>query len=209
MIGYGVCVGDWDRLQKNVVPHLNHRPLTALSGQHSISTAYNTILDSYVGHGLDALVLQHDDLEINDPLAESKIYHAINQDDVAYVSVIGSQSQVPSLSWWDGQCIGHQATDTMLIDFGKREGDAVMTDGSIMIFSRWAIKNLRFDEEFHGFHGYDCDIGLTATQIFGKRVLVIDMETIHHTVPGEFKSDDSARQWRMATWQFQQKWGLT
>ena len=55
MIGYGTCVGSWEKLPRNIFPWVGDkdRPLIILSAQPSIGVAYNTILDAYKGKGMD------------------------------------------------------------------------------------------------------------------------------------------------------------
>jgi 2-polyprenyl-3-methyl-5-hydroxy-6-metoxy-1,4-benzoquinol methylase len=59
-----------------------------------------------------------------------------------------------------------------------------MIDGLIMVLSPRAVQQLRFDEQtFTGFHGYDADICFQARRA-GMRVVVDDLEVIHHTKGG-------------------------
>ena len=204
MIGYGVCVGSWVKLWRNVTPWVGDRdrPLVALSGQTSLCVAYNTILDAFVGKGLDAVVLLHDDLEILDQAAEAKFLAPMTDSDVALVGVCGGKGD-KTLGWWESETVGHQMTDSGRLDFGLRTGDVAFIEGSLMVFSPWAIENLRFDTRYPGFLGYD-DICLTAREA-GKRVTVVDVDTHHHTTVG-FKSPAIAEAWDAAEVMFQRKW---
>lgn len=206
VIVYGICVGSWDKFQRNVVPRTVGRQVIAMSGQTSIADTYNTILDAlYPDADLEALVLLHDDLEITDPQAEEKILAAVAEPDVALVGVAGATT-IHGLNWWDApDPIGHQLTDSMMIDFGPREGDVVSLEGSILAFSPWAIRNLSFDTRFPGFHGYD-EISMQAVDQ-GKRVVVRDLDTHHHTVVG-FKSKASEEGWHVCNRLFREKWSL-
>jgi hypothetical protein len=197
---YGVCVGSWEKLRRNVIPRTEGRPLFALSGQTQLTVAYNTILDAY--RGRDAVILLHDDLDMLDPDAEAKFLTALLDEDVALVGVCGGKGD-KTLAWWESETVGHQMTDSGLLDFGPREGDVAFIEGSIMVFSPWAVDNLRFDERYPGFLGYD-DVCLTA-RAAGKRVTVVDVSTHHHTTVG-FKSPAIARAWDVAEEIFQAKW---
>jgi hypothetical protein len=201
VIGYGVCVGSWEKLARNVIPRVGNRPLLGLSGQNSLCVAYNTILDAYRGRDLDAVILLHDDLDLFDPLAEEKFLDALD-DDVALVGVCGGKGD-KTLAWWESETVGHQRTDSGMLDFGARTGDVAFIEGSAMVFSPWAVEHLRFDERYPGFLGYD-DICLTA-RAAGKRVVVADVDTWHHTTVG-FKSPAIAAAWDVAEEIFQQKW---
>lgn len=201
VIAYGSCVGSWQKLYRNVIPRVQGRPLLALSGQRQLTGAYNTILEAFVGKGYNAVVLLHDDLEITDPRAEEKFLKAL-VGDVALVGVCGGKGD-KTLAWWDSEKVGHQMTDSGLLDFGPREGDVAFIEGSIMCFSPWAVENLRFDERYPGFLGYD-DICLTAREA-GRRVTVMDVDTHHHSTVG-FKSPEIKAAWDVAEEIFQAKW---
>jgi hypothetical protein len=175
----------------------------AISGAKSIATAYNSILTCCLPLELDALVLLHDDLEIIDPDAEAKFLEVLKDPEVALVGVAGAHG-VSSLAWWTAGTVGHQQIETQMIDFGERAGDVDALEGSILVFSPWAIRFLRFDP-LPGFHGYDVLISRKA-QSYGRRVVVADVDTFHHTVLG-FKSRDSETEWQNADAYYRSKWG--
>jgi hypothetical protein len=204
VIEFGCCVSSFDKLQSFVLPYVGYRPLHAVCNAPSIAWAYNTILESvpFRMRGLDALILLHDDLEVTDPDADSKFLAAIEDPDIALAGVCGGRG-VRSLDWWSYDTVGHQMIDTGLIDFGPRTGDVDSLEGSILVFSPWATRFLRFDESYPGFHGYD-EISMLAKQ-HGKRNVVVDVDTHHHTVAG-YKSEASAREWEEADARFRQKW---
>ncbi len=206
-IGYGCCVGSWDKFHKYVEPRIYpERPILTAYNQISISVAYNAILDGFKVYDLDAVILIHDDLEMIDPNTEEKVLRAFDElgdplvDDVALVGVAGGGR---TLGWWDVDPIGHQLIDTGLLDFGGvREGFVDMIEGSFMAFSRWAIQELRFDERYE-FHGYD-DVCLEAARA-GKRVIVTDIDTHHHTTLG-YKTESSIAMRKRAEKIFNSKW---
>jgi hypothetical protein len=151
------------------------------------------------------LVLVHDDLEILDQAkAEAAILEAFSDPDVALVGVAGGDAR-SGLAWWNIDPVGHQLTDSMNIDFGRRTGDVTLLEGSLLAFSPWAMLNLVFDENFPGFHGYD-EIAMQAIDK-GKRVVVVDVDTHHHSTLG-FDSLDSHAEWHRADERFRKKWGL-
>jgi glycosyltransferase involved in cell wall biosynthesis len=208
---YGCCVGSWTKFEKYVQPQLyasrsndNRRCITRF-GASAIAPAYNTILNELCGTRdlPDMLILLHDDLEITDENAEEKFLNALEAD-VALVGVCGGGGE--SLYWWEHSPVGHQLTDVMNIDFGQRTGDVELIEGSIMVFSRWAIANLRFDTRFTDFHGYD-EIAAQARAL-GKRVVVADVDTHHHNPMG-YKSPESAAACRLANELYREKWKLT
>lgn len=201
-VAYGTCVGSWDKLRRNVIPRVGDMPLMALSGQAQLTVAYNTILDALAGQGFEAVILLHDDLELVDPDAEEKILKALADPEVAIVGVCGGKGD-QTLAWWTSETVGHQMTDSGMVDFGQRTGDVAFVEGSLMAFSTWAVDNLRFDPRYPGFLGYD-DVCLTA-RAAGRRVVVADVDTHHHTTTG-FKSPAIAAAWDVAEAIFQRKW---
>ena len=203
MIGYGVCVGDWDRFRRFACPP--DRPVVALAGQTSIASAYNTILNAYVDTDIEAVILTHDDLEITDPLAEEKFLKALADPDVALVGVAGGKGQ-DSLQWWNSPSIGHQMTDSGSLDFGARTGDVAFLEGSVIAFSPWAVEHLRCDEAYTDFRsGWD-DICLTSL-VAGMRNVVVDVDTHHHTTIG-WKSPEVEARFMASEAIFREKWGI-
>lgn len=203
-VAYGVCVGSWEKLHRNVSPRISDRTLFAVPGGDSIAPVYNEILDTCQERRVDALVLLHDDLEIIDSDAEEKFLNVIDEDpEVMLVGVAGGSAR-QGLAWWNVDPVGHQRTDVMNIDFGVRTGDVDLLEGSILVFSSRAIKELRFDTRFPGFHGYD-EIGMQANAL--GRVVVADVDTHHHSHMG-FKSGQSHTDWLFADQLFREKWQL-
>lgn len=205
VIAYGVCIGSWDRFMANVAPRIAGPllgPLVGLFGQTSIADAYNAILDHYTPNPPDLLILQHDDLEITDPQAVEKL-GAAARPDVALLGVAGARG-VKTLAWWNYETVGHQQTDAGPINFpGGRTGDVDALEGSLLVFTPWAVANLRFDS-LPGFHGYDVLICAKAIDA-GMRVVVADVDTHHHTTPGLFKSQASHADWLAADERFRER----
>lgn len=208
---YGCCVGSWDRFNRYVVPRTQGREVAGVSGQTSIAVAYNKIMSMFfngtskmIGNAA-GLVLVHDDLEILDQAkAEAAILEAFLDPEVGLVGVAGGDAR-SGLAWWNIDPIGHQLTDSMNIDFGRHTGDVILLEGSLLAFSPWAVGNLEFDEDYPGFHGYD-EIAMQAIRA-GKRVVVVDVDTHHHSTLG-FDSLDSHAEWHRADERFRKKWGL-
>ena len=201
-IGYGCCVGTWDKFHRYVEPRIpKDRPILTASNQTSISVAYNAILDGFRVYDLDAVILLHNDLEMIDENTEWLVQQTLAADpEIAIVGVAGGG---PSLSWWNVDPIGHQSTDSQFIDFGdRRSGDVDIVEGSFMAFSPWAIQELRFDERYE-FLGYD-DVCLEAKRA-GKRVVVADIDTHHHSTVG-YKSESVRQMWERSEKIFNEKW---
>jgi hypothetical protein len=205
VVAYGCCVGSPEKFNRYVEPRTRERIVVTLAQQTSIAQAYNEILSAYRTMRVDAVVLQHDDLEIVDPDAEAKFLDALAADpEIALVGVAGGYG-VGSLAWWNANTIGHQEIEPGLLDFGQRTGYVDLLEGSVLVFSPWAVQNLRFDERFVGFHGYD-DVAMIAAS-HGMKSYVADVDTFHHVQLG-FKSQESAEAWAEADRLFREKWGL-
>lgn len=201
-IGYGCCVGTWDKFYRYVMPRIpEDQPVLTASNQTSISVAYNAILDGFRVYDLDAVILIHDDLEMIDPETEQKVLDAFALDpEIAIVGVAGGG---PSMSWWNVDPIGHQLTNTRMLEFGgRRSGGVDIVEGSFMAFSPWAIQELRFDERYE-FLGYD-DVCLEAHRA-SKRVYVADIDTHHHSTLG-YKSESVRQMWERSEKIFNSKW---
>lgn len=210
-IAYGCCVGDWGRFTRNVVASVPAgRSLIGLQGATSLAAGYNQIIEAYRRsrdvRDLEAVILVHDDLEITDPNAEEKFLKALDAPDVALVGVAGGKGR-DSLLWWNSEKVGHQTTDSGLLDFGPREGDVAFLDGSILVLSPWALWNLSFDERYPDFRsGYD-DICLHTFDWPGKRNVVADVDTHHHTTVG-WKSPQIEAAFMASEEIFREKWGI-
>lgn len=206
-VAYGCVTNSLERVQRWVLPRVSDRSLTLMWNQTSMTKAYNQILDAHAVDPPDALVLIHDDLELVDPRTEEKFLEALALPNVGIVGVAGGFAVgAHGLAWWNARTAGHQLTDSGPLDFGPRTGCVTSLEGSVMTLGPWAIRELRFDETFTGFHGYD-DIGMTARCEHSRLVYVADVDTHHHTTVG-FDSPESERAWLDADRKFRAKWNL-
>lgn len=205
MIAYGCCVGSWKKFTQFAAPSIPEgRRVLVKFGYPGIVQAYNEILDTVQRwDDLEALILLHDDLELVDPDAEAKFVAPLEDPTVGLVGVAGGGSD--SIYWWNHSPVGHQRTDVRLIDFGQREGEVTLIEGSVMVLSPWVIRNLRFDPRFIGFHGYD-EIGMQVKSE-GRRAVVVDVDTHHHNQEG-YASEESATMCREAAELYRKKWNL-
>lgn len=210
-VGYGCCVGSWQKFNTYTVPSANGRPLLGLAGQTSIGVAYNSIFDAYKTQDVDWLVMLHDDLELLSPAhAEGWLEDVTAADpDIGIVGVIGSMAQ-NTLGWWHGEMTGHQMTDSGMVkspDSSRpMSGYVNVIEGSYMAYSRKAIETLRFDLRYPGFHAYAEDICQEAVTA-GIKVYVANIETIHHSTLG-FKSPEIEASWQECDRIFRKKWNV-
>jgi hypothetical protein len=215
VIGYGCCVGSWDKFDANVRP-ADGQLIVATSGQSHIAAAYNGILDAFEGydtaHGdLEGVVLQHDDLEITDPAADDKIQWLLDRYPLGVIGVAGATT-IHGLDWWNAQTFGGQRVNDRMLQFGAlNPGHPVATrevhmlEGSLLILGAETVHRLRFDTRFAGFHGYD-EATYRAWRD-GFDVLAADIDTFHHTSLGG-ASAAKMDAWHEANRQFKQKWNL-
>jgi hypothetical protein len=204
-VGYGCCAGSWDRFNRYVVPPAAGAPVLGLSGQTSIADAYNAMLVWAADQNLDMLILQHDDLEITDPDHVAKFAAVFAADEYVMLAGVAGGSARSGLAWWNCDPVGHQRTDSMMIDFGLRSGVVDLLEGSILVFSGTGIAALAFESR-PGFHGYD-EVAMLATRQPGWSAVVVDVDTHHHTALG-FDNEASHQDWLEADRWFRQKWGI-
>lgn len=214
MIGYGCCVGSWDRFHANVRPG-DGRLVVATSGQQHIAVAYNGILDMFARyhnkHGdLAGVVLQHDDLEIVDPAGDEKIRSLLELYPAGVIGVAGATT-IHGLDWWNAQTWGRQKVNDRMLQFGALNPgpvathEAHMLEGSLLILGIEAVRQLLFDTRFAGFHGYD-ELTYRAWRQ-GFDVMVADIDTFHHTSLGGSSAEKMAA-WFEANRIFKEKWNL-
>jgi hypothetical protein len=199
-VGYGCCVGSWDRFNRYVLPHVGDAPVLGLSGQTSIGQAYNAMLSWAAIADFDMLILQHDDLEIIDPEHVAKFVAALGEGGAQIAGVAGGSAR-QGLAWWNADPIGRVQAETTVVDFGVRAGSVEVLDGCVLAFSPLAIRSVEFDPR-PGFHGYDCDISMEA-----GAAVVVDVQTHHHTALG-FKDEASHQDWLLTDQWFREKWSI-
>lgn len=205
-VAYGVCVSSWEKFAANVAPHTTGRLVYAAYGQTSIAEAYEEILRTVESRPeVDALILQHDDLEIVDPDGESKLLAALAQPDVALAGVAGGGIG-GGLAWWTDNPVGRVPYDGGVVDFGSRSGDVRLLDGCLLALPAETIRRLRVSRR-PGFHGYDGDISMRAGARGRRRVVVVDVDVRHHTALG-FDDLASEADWIDADRQFRERWAI-
>ena len=157
---------------------------------------YNLYFDEYKDRDdIEGLVLVHQDAEIVDPDFCAKVRKALQDPEVAIVGCAGAIG-VRSIAWWEGSVVWASYTHkfreigggevegmTWQEDdepsFAQHGGEVESLDGFVLVFTPWAMRNLRFDETLGKLHGYDLDICMQAREA-GKKVAVETMRVIHH-----------------------------
>jgi hypothetical protein len=225
MIAFGCAIASEDKYERFAVPGIERvrdpeAPTIEVRGRSCLFAAYNEILDRAAADSrIEAIVLLHEDTGILDPSFESKVRWALSDPVVAIVGTIGSVG-VQGIDWWVhdygiGSTILEPIDNEVLYETPLLEGSEVsglgsigevdMVDGYLMVLSRWALRELRFDEREvgPGFHGYDADICFQARER-GRRVMAVEMDVAHHrnsVGPDAYRED-----WLRAQIAFRRKW---
>jgi hypothetical protein len=200
VIVFGTAVTDpeaYDRCATPGIQRASEPDSVVLAHQTagSLFRNYNLLLDMAAEHeDLEALVLIHQDAELDDLDFAPKIRDALRDPDVAIIGCVGALG-VRSIAWWQGavtwasvthryQEYGGGDTEAAGWDPGKlpsyaHTGEVDSIDGVVMVLSPWAVRELRFDESLGSLHGYDFDICMQA-RAAGKKVVTADFHVIHH-----------------------------
>lgn len=225
MIAFGCAVASEEKFERYALKGIERvrdpeAPLFVKRGRTCIFTAYNEILEEACADPrIEALTLLHEDTEIRDDRFEEKARWGLGDLEVAIVGTIGAVG-VQGIDWWvHDYAIGSSILEpidpavlyeTPLLEGSEMSGaggfgDVDMVDGYLMVFSRWAMEELRFDpdEVGPGFHGYDADICFQARER-GRKVFVAEMVVAHHRnsiSPTPYRAD-----WLRAQVAFRRKW---
>jgi GT2 family glycosyltransferase len=155
------------------------------SGVTSLAAGYNDILDTVEREHPDceAVVLLHQDLELCDESFCEHIRALLRDPTIGIIGAIGAVG-VRSIAYWRGELRGSVRENTRDLVYapGLHEVDAV--DGMLLVLSADAARQLRFDQKVAAhFHGYDVDMCFAA-RAAGFKVVVDDLQVIHHTKGG-------------------------
>jgi hypothetical protein len=175
-----------------------------------LQTAYNEMLDQAATiPAVEALVLLHQDAEIQDPEFGRKVRRRLASDErIAIIGPVGARG-VRTLAQTAGESFGRARVEILGVErwlytanpWGAHEVDSV--DGFLMVFSPWAIRELRFDLRFErDFHGYDVDVCFEARRR-GRTVVVDELDAIHRH-DGQFMTP--GRPWARTAVRWKQKW---
>jgi Glycosyltransferase like family len=225
LIAFGCAVHSEEKYERFALPGIAPvrdpgAPLMEVRGRTCLFSAYNELLDRALSDPrIEALTLVHEDTEIRDARFEERVRWALADPAVAIVGTIGSVG-VQGIDWWIhdygvGASIlepidAAELYETPLIGGSEisgsgSSGEVDMVDGYLLVLSRWAIRELRFDEVEvgPGFHGYDADICFQARER-GRKVFAAEMAVAHHrnsVSPTPYRDD-----WMRAQIAFRRKW---
>ncbi len=186
MIFFGTAVGPRGVYDHVALPSIravaeSDAAILAISGAPSMAIAYNSLIGRALEHGddVEAIVLLHDDVAIQDRNFLQRIRRVLRDPAIGVIGVIGG-CELRSLGWWSGRRLVGRVWGYNGYNGGvplRGEVDAV--DGLLMVLSRDAMKRVPFDEDMiTGFHGYDSDYCYSC-RAAGLRVVVEPFEVYH------------------------------
>ncbi len=185
----------------------------------TLAASYNRLLDLAAAHdpAPEALVLVHQDAEIVDADFCATIRAVLADPRVGVVGCVGAIG-VRSIAWWEGSVTlasfvnrydEHGGGELKAFSWTWEDappyaqvGEVDTLDGFLLVFSPWAIANVRFDETLRHFHGYDLDYCLQVREA-GHTVMTADVRAIHNR-PLEMIPD--LEQWVDAHVELAEKW---
>jgi hypothetical protein len=163
----------------------------AFASLGSACRSYNLLLDRTAQReGLEALVLVGEDIEIADDAFCAKVREALADPDVGLAGCVGATG-VEGAAWWEGavNCGGviHRYTEYGGGEFaayawaraGTPPAEVEVVDGTLLVLSPWAARNLRFNEDLRLGIGFDVDFAARVRQA-GRKVVTIDAAVIQH-----------------------------
>lgn len=216
MIGFGVSVADRQKFRQWAEPGMARvaepdSEVWTIENADSIQHAYNAILDRAAERDdLEALVLLHEDTEIDDVRFMEKVRNGFHDPLNAVLGPVGARG-VRSLAWWEADVtFGRVGAPNVTLEpimhaevpYGWHQVDSV--DGLMMVLSPWAVREVRFDERFAAyFHGYDVDYCFEV-RAQGRRCLVAPLGAIHYGVWRPTRVD----RWIEAHVLWQRKWAI-
>ena len=126
-------------------------------GYDSIHDPYNEMLaEASARDDLEAVVLPHQDMAIDDPHFLAKIRALLAASpDVAVIGAAGA-CEVPGLPWWEGEELrGRVEAPAMVpggtrLDYSRGAHEVQAVDGMLLVLSAWAARELRFDRSLAG-----------------------------------------------------------
>jgi Glycosyltransferase like family len=196
--------------------------VSAYAAAGSIFRSYNLILDlAAEKEDLEALVLVHQDAEIDDPAFCQKLRAALADPEVGLVGCVGAIG-VRNIAWWEGSVtwasfvhrygeLGGGEIEAFSWNGGTdvpayaRTGEVETVDGFVLVLSPWVVRNVRFDEGLGQLHGYDLDFSLQVRHA-GKKVVTADFKVVHEHALNLLNKPD---QWIQAHISVAEKWDGT
>jgi hypothetical protein len=196
LIAFGAAMDDPEAYRRYAMPGIERArepdsEVFAFAASGLVCRDYNLLLDTAAGReGLEALVLVHQELELTDRNFCAKVRTALAEPDVAVVGYAGATG-VTGIAWWEGSVSAAPALHSYN-EHGSGElpafswlraasppAEVDTLDGSLLVLSPWAVRNLRFDEAFRLGHGFDLDLCMQV-RAAGRKVMTSDLRAVRH-----------------------------
>lgn len=196
MIAFGVRVAEPEPYRRYAEPGIRRAAeadseIFAFAAVGTIGRGYNLLLDAAGAYEeLEALVIVHPHTEIADPGLCDKVRDALADPDVAVAGCAGAGG-VRTIAWWEGRVsageVIHRYTESgggemPAYPWAQPESPPASVDtvdGSLLVLSPWAVRNVRFDEGLHLGHGFDLDYCLEVRER-GRTVVTFETRVIQH-----------------------------
>jgi hypothetical protein len=218
MVVFGCAITEPEVYERCALPGLRRvappgSEIMAHQSTGSLLRNYNLILDKASElDDVEAVVLIHQDAEIEDEGFIDKLGAGLSDPDVAVVGCVGAIG-VRNLAWWEGAVtwasFTHRYKEFPGLSWNHggtppfyELGEVDSIDGFVMGLSPWAVKNVRFDESLGILHGYDFDY-CCQVRAAGKKVVTADFKVIHHHDLNLLRHRDS---WVEAHMRIAEKW---
>jgi glycosyl transferase family 2 len=196
MIAFGASITKPEPYRRYAEPGIRRAAepdsaIFAFAAVGTIPRTYNLILDAAAEHAdLEALVLLHANTEIADADFCAAVREALSDPAVGVVGTVGAAG-VRSIAWWEGAV----SAGRVVHRYGEHGGgelpafawadpaaagqevDAV--DGSLLVLSPWAVRNVRFDESLRMNYGFDVDY-CRQVRAAGRKVVTADLRAVYH-----------------------------
>jgi hypothetical protein len=222
VIAFGVSMDDPEAYRRYALPGIERTAepdsqVFAFAAADRICRNYNLLLDTAARHDdLEALVILQEDVELDDPDFCAKVRSALSEPDVGAVGAAGA-NDVDGIAWWEGEVSAAPALQRYN-EHGSGElpafawlhaaqaapAEVETLDGSLLVLSPWAVRNVRFDEALRLGYGFDLDYCLQVREA-GRKLLTADLRTIRHR-PLEVVREPEHQVWVESHIQVAAKW---
>jgi hypothetical protein len=221
VIAFGAAMDDPEAYRRYAMPGIERATepgseLYAFAASGLVCRDYNLLLDAAARRDdLEALVIVQQDLELADPEFCAKVRAALAEPDVAAVGCAGATG-VSGIAWWEGSVSAapglHRYNEhgsgelpaLAWLQAAPAPAEVETLDGSLLVLSPWAVRNVRFDESLRLGYGFDLDYCLQV-RAAGRRVMTADLRTIRHW-PLEVVRESEHKAWIEAHIAVAEKW---
>jgi len=219
VIAFGTSISESSDYRRHALPGIEvcaepDSEVYTFQSVGAIGRSNNLVLDHAAARDdLEALVLLDERVELVDPGFCETVRRSLRDPAVGVVGAVGA-SGVHSIAWWEGPISSGEVIHRYPeYDGGElpafswkrhspapQEVDAL--DGSLLVLSPWAARNVRFDESLALGYGHDVDYCMQV-RAAGRSVMTAGFRLIHHR---PLKVVDDLELWVEAHIQAAEKW---